>query len=249
MLPATYADGYGDEANKKFGCKKLKDYLNRYRDAHQRASRHRDFDEQLLDTYSLCMTQRNLLGKDSAFVGSFGNSKALTSDPCADRYVFGTCYISLHDGFHYDTHTTNLNIYENTDGYFDYGYENDLWIHDDMDYDEENNYRINLMNCFDTRNCLNRRPRNCYRRRNRYERKLMIPTTKKMLTCRECREACQRMENQHSLAVQVYEYGDLPLYTQIRRIPYGRAVCNHILRGSSERQMSTWYWIVDHVTS
>ena len=33
MLPATYADGYGDEANKKFGCKTLKDYLNRYRDS------------------------------------------------------------------------------------------------------------------------------------------------------------------------------------------------------------------------
>ena len=103
MLPATYADGYGDEANKKFGCKRLKDYLNRYRDstgwmgtttipttmfdllkelleeridtliqldddADQRASRHRVFDEQLLDTYSLCMKQRNSLGKDSAFV-------------------------------------------------------------------------------------------------------------------------------------------------------------------------------------
>ena len=147
----------GDEANKKFGCKKLKDYLDRYRDAHQRASRHRDFDEQLLDTYSLYMTQRNLLGKDSEFVGRFGNSKVLTSDPCADRYVFGTCYISLHDGFHYDTHTKNLNNYENTDGYGDYRYKNDLWIHDYMDYDEENNYRINLMNYFDIRDCFNRK--------------------------------------------------------------------------------------------
>ena len=115
MLPATYADGYGDEANKKFGCKTLKDYLNRYRDstgwmgtttipktvfdllkelleeridtllqldddADQRASRHRVFDEQLLDTYSLCMKQRNSLCKDSAFVGSFGNSKVLATD-------------------------------------------------------------------------------------------------------------------------------------------------------------------------
>ena len=115
MLPATYADGYGDEANKKFGCKRLKDYLNRYRDstgwmgtttipttvfdllkelleeridtllqldddADQRASRHRVFGEQLLDTYSLCMKQRNSLCKDSAFVGSFGNSKVLATD-------------------------------------------------------------------------------------------------------------------------------------------------------------------------
>ncbi len=265
----TYADDYGDEANKKFGCKTLKAYLNRYRDAHQRASRHRDFDEQLLDTYSLCMTQRNLLGKDSAFVGSFGNSKVLATDSnkyetyedwwsdlttlqqgglshIGSAFLHGIC---SHNVSHYDKHTENLNIYENTDGCFDYGYENYLWIHDDIDYDEENNYRINLMNCFDTRNCLNRRLRNCYRRRNRYESKLMILTTKKMLTCRECTEACQRMENQHSLALQVYECGDLPLYTKIRRIPYGRAVCNHLLRGSSERQMSTWYWIVDHVTS
>ena len=75
MLPATYADGYGDEANKKFGCKRLKDYLNRYRDAHQRASRHRDFDEQLLDTYSLCMKQRNSLGKDSALLEVLATAK------------------------------------------------------------------------------------------------------------------------------------------------------------------------------
>ena len=63
ILPATQADEHGDDANKEFGCKKLKDYLNCYRDTHQRASRHRDFDEQLLDTYSLCMTQRNLWAK------------------------------------------------------------------------------------------------------------------------------------------------------------------------------------------
>ena len=82
---------------------------------------------------------------------------------------------------HEDRWSVRTTLQQGELSYFDYGYENYLWIHDDMDYDEENNYRINLMKYFDTRNCLNRRLRNCYRRRNRYESKLMILTTKKML--------------------------------------------------------------------
>lgn len=48
----------------------------------------------------------------------------------------------IHHCTNYDTHSKNPDIYEDTDEYYDYDYENDLWIHDNMDYDEEKNYRI-----------------------------------------------------------------------------------------------------------
>ncbi len=62
-------------------------------------------------------------------------------------FLHGIC---LRNTFDYDNDTNNFRIHHCTDydthsknpGYCDYDYENALWIHDIMDYNEENNYRI-----------------------------------------------------------------------------------------------------------
>ena len=62
-------------------------------------------------------------------------------------FLHGIC---LRNIFNYDNDTNNFRIHHFTDydthsknpGYYDYDYENALWIPDNMDYDEEKNYRI-----------------------------------------------------------------------------------------------------------
>ena len=228
MLPATYADENGDEANEQFGD--TEGHENRGSTPLQISGNEiilgarGSYSPHTSNITTLQQGELSILNFDECgpqqTVTDFRHIHELHEFTSAASHIgltllHGICLrntLWISDRPERTVHVMQLELEERDQKL------NDLWIHDDMDYDEENNYRINVMNYFDIRNCLNRRLRNCYRRRNRHESKLMILTTKKMLTCRECREACQRMENQHSLAVQVYECGDLTVREGYRMV-------------------------------
>ena len=160
MLPATHADEHGDEANKQFGD--TEGHENRGSTPLQITGNEivlgarGSYSPHTLNTTTLQQGELSILIVDECGpqlpVTDFRHLHELHEFTSAASHIGLTFLheICLRSTFDYNNDTNNFRIHHCTDyythsknpGYYDYDYENALWINDNMDYDEENNYRI-----------------------------------------------------------------------------------------------------------